>query len=309
MKLLFDIGHPAHVHFFKNAIWDLEKRGHTVKITARDKDVTLRLLDAYKLPYIVRPTGWRPLNLFRASRFVRKTGEAFKADLYVGVHNPYVAMAAADAGKKCILFTDTPGSRTVNRFSVDKASLVVTPECMAGRFENQVTYPGYKEMAYLHPKYFTPDSTALARNGLALGEPYTVVRFIGWEAHHDSGVGKTAKDVRAKLLSTLGKAILSLEGESDGISRPEDLHAVLMHASGCVSEGATLAKEAAVLGVPSAYVSPLAAGLPPITALAGAGRLNAYADCGAYNGLPSKSEPMEMGDVTAEIVRVLEASQ
>jgi len=308
MRLLFDVGHPAHVHFFKNAIWELQKRGHAVTITARDKDVTLRLLDAYKLPYIVRPTGWRPLNLFRASRFVRKTGEAFKADLYVGTHNPYVAMAAADAGKKCILFTDTPGSRTVNRFSVDKASLVVTPECMAGRFKNQVTYPGYKEMAYLHPKYFTPDSTALARNGLASGEPYSVVRFIGWEAHHDSGVNKTAKDVRAKLLSTLGKAVLSLEGESDGISRPEDLHAVLSHASGCVSEGATLAKEAAVLGVPSAYVSPLASGLPPVTELVKSGRLKIYDNCGAYAGLSSRSGPMEMTDVTAEILKTLEAS-
>jgi hypothetical protein len=27
---MVDIGHPAHVHFFKNAIWELEKRGHSV---------------------------------------------------------------------------------------------------------------------------------------------------------------------------------------------------------------------------------------------------------------------------------------
>jgi predicted glycosyltransferase len=308
MKILIDMGHPAHVHFFKNAIWELQKRGHAVTITARDKDVTLRLLDAYKLPYVLRPTGWRPLNLFRASRFVRKAGEKFQADLYVGTHNPYVAMAAKDAGKRCILFTDSPGAKMVNRFSTDKADLVVTPDCLSGMFKNQITYPGYKEMAYLHPKYFTPDLTALKRANLLEGEGYTVVRFIDWGAHHDSSVGCTKANVRAKLLSTLGKAVLSLEGESDGISRPEDLHAVLMHASGCVSEGATLAKEAAVLGVPSAYVSPLANGLPPVTALAGTGRLKTYPDCGAFAGLPSRSEPMEMGDVTAEIIRVLESS-
>jgi predicted glycosyltransferase len=36
MKVLIDMGHPAHVHFFKNTIWELEKRGHEVKVTARD---------------------------------------------------------------------------------------------------------------------------------------------------------------------------------------------------------------------------------------------------------------------------------
>ncbi|MDO9537119.1 MAG: hypothetical protein Q7J68_02245 [Thermoplasmata archaeon] len=46
MKVLFDMGHPAHVHLlqpgwlFKNTIWELEKQGHAVKVTARDKDVT-----------------------------------------------------------------------------------------------------------------------------------------------------------------------------------------------------------------------------------------------------------------------------
>ena len=37
MKLLVDMGHPAHVHFFRHAIRELESRGHEVRITARDK--------------------------------------------------------------------------------------------------------------------------------------------------------------------------------------------------------------------------------------------------------------------------------
>jgi predicted glycosyltransferase len=31
MKVLIDIGHPAHVHFFRNAIRELEGRGHEGK--------------------------------------------------------------------------------------------------------------------------------------------------------------------------------------------------------------------------------------------------------------------------------------
>ena len=51
MRVLFDMGHPAHVHFFKNTIKNLKRDGHQVKITARNKEVTLALLKAYGLDY------------------------------------------------------------------------------------------------------------------------------------------------------------------------------------------------------------------------------------------------------------------
>jgi predicted glycosyltransferase len=44
MKVLIDIGHPAHVHFYKNTIKELEAKGHEVLVTARDKDVAINLL-------------------------------------------------------------------------------------------------------------------------------------------------------------------------------------------------------------------------------------------------------------------------
>jgi predicted glycosyltransferase len=302
MRILIDMGHPAHVHFFKNAIAELSKQGHSVKVTARDRDVTIRLLEAYDIPYAVRPSGWRPLNLFLATRFVQKAARDFKADVLVGVHNPYVAGAAVQLGKRCVLFTDTPGSAFVNRISLDRASAVVTPACLDGLFRNQTTYPGYKEMAYLHPKYFKPDASALERAGVSSG--YFLARFISWDAHHDSGVNLTGEDVRAALVFKLGKTLLSLEGCDDGL-RPQDLHSLLAHSSGCVSEGATLAKEAAVLGVPSAYVSPLAESLPPIMEMARTGRLRAFPDFSSVE-LPPRSGPMEMCDVTSVIIKSLE---
>ena len=47
MRILIDIGHPAHVHYFKNFIWQMQKKGHEFMITARDKEVALNLLDKY----------------------------------------------------------------------------------------------------------------------------------------------------------------------------------------------------------------------------------------------------------------------
>ena len=49
MRVLFDMGHPAHVHLFKNIIKKLTADGHEVKITARDKEVTLAFTE------IIRP--------------------------------------------------------------------------------------------------------------------------------------------------------------------------------------------------------------------------------------------------------------
>ena len=52
MKILVDIGHPAHVHFFKIFIRKMEKRGHEVVITARKKEVTFELLNSYGFRYV-----------------------------------------------------------------------------------------------------------------------------------------------------------------------------------------------------------------------------------------------------------------
>ena len=49
MRILTQVGHPAHVHFFKHFVWDMEKRGHKILICATNKDVALSLLDAFGL--------------------------------------------------------------------------------------------------------------------------------------------------------------------------------------------------------------------------------------------------------------------
>ena len=51
MKIFVDIGHPAHVHYFKTLIFNLKHKGHEFLITAREKDVSQELLDNYNIPY------------------------------------------------------------------------------------------------------------------------------------------------------------------------------------------------------------------------------------------------------------------
>ena len=58
MRIFIDINHPAHVHFFKNLVWEMQGRGHEFFISSRDKEVALNLLDAYGLDYYNRGRGY-----------------------------------------------------------------------------------------------------------------------------------------------------------------------------------------------------------------------------------------------------------
>jgi uncharacterized protein len=49
MKIFIDIGHPAHVHYFKNFIAVVQKNGHKVLVTARDRECIHQLLKAERI--------------------------------------------------------------------------------------------------------------------------------------------------------------------------------------------------------------------------------------------------------------------
>ena len=70
MKILIDIGHPAHVHYFKNFAKHFIKRGSKVLFIAREKDVVIDLLNRYKFNYIV---VFRKYRLF-SIQFIDKGG-------------------------------------------------------------------------------------------------------------------------------------------------------------------------------------------------------------------------------------------
>jgi len=52
VKILIDIGHPAHVHFFSRFAREMLTKGHEILFTSREKDVTIDLLKYYKFQFI-----------------------------------------------------------------------------------------------------------------------------------------------------------------------------------------------------------------------------------------------------------------
>jgi len=274
MRILIDMGHPAHVHLFKNFIWEMEKRGHEIKVTARDKEVTKNLLDAYKIPYeLVGKMQKGRLNLYREwigrGLKIFKIGRKLDADIYIGMANPATAIAARLNRKTSITFTDTEHAMIANMITFPITDIILTPDCYLRNLgKKQIRYNGYHELAYLHPNYFTPNPEVLDEVGLTPGERFIIMRFVSWQASHDVGQHGIIDHVGlVKMLEPYGRLLITSEGplppelEQYRIRvSPDKLHDLLYYATLCVGEGATIASECAVLGTPAIYVNTLKLG-------------------------------------------------
>ncbi|HOX36241.1 MAG TPA: DUF354 domain-containing protein [Methanoregulaceae archaeon] len=272
MKILIDMGHPAHVHLFKNFIWEMEKHGHEIKVTARDKEVTRQLLDGYGIPYetVGKPSG----GIFALGReWIQRTmriatiGRRHGADIYIGVLNPATAFSAWINRKWSITFSDTEHAELAKKVTFPFTYRILTPSCYTENIgKKQTRYNGYHELAYLHPTRFTPDPAVLSEVGLAEGDRFIVIRFVSWGSSHDVGQhGIADKAGLVTALSAYGRVLITSEGALPDELQPyrirlppEKVHDLLYYASLYVGEGATMATEAALLGTPSIYISSLA---------------------------------------------------
>jgi uncharacterized protein len=273
MRVLFDMGHPAHVHLFKNTIAKLKKDGHDIKITARNKEVTQALLTAYGLEYEDRGkifTGIlsKAFGMIRIDFKLFAIAKKFNPDLLIGVSNPYVAHVGTVLRKPVIIFHDTENVPFAGFYIYPFVQAILTPMHFRESLDpkKHIKIKGFKEIAYLHPNYFSPDLHVLEELGVRPQEKFIVVRFVSWDATHDIGQkGISDKIGFVKTLEQYGRVLLSSEGNVPPEMKPylmnvppERMHDLLSYAALYVGEGATMATEAAVLGIPSIFVSSLA---------------------------------------------------
>lgn len=276
MRILIDLLHPAHVHFFRPFREVMRARGHEVDVAARQKEMTTDLLERYGIDHTVlsrRGRGKARLGLEFVVRTVRliHLGRRLRPDVMTGVMGPSIALAGRILGVPAAVFYDTEHARQTNLFVYPLAHTVCTPDCYEASVRGRhVTYPGYHELAYLHPRRFTPDPSGLRPFGLTEGEPYFLVRFVSWQAVHDIRQQRLSLRTKLRIVETLeerGRVVISSEGalpdalEEKRLRGPvEQVHQVIAHATGVVGESATMCSEAAVLGVPSVYLNPLRLG-------------------------------------------------
>jgi len=276
MKILIDIGHPAHVHYFKNFIWIMQEKGHELCIVAREKDVSFRLLDKYGFKYISRGKGAKKLigkffYLPKADFIIYRNARKFKPDIFISFSSPYLAHVSVLMNKPHIAFDDTEHARLEQKLFLPFTKIVCTPNCFNRNIgSKQIRFNGYMELCSLHPEYFKPNIEVLNEIGVKENENYIILRFISWNASHD--IGQTGIDILTKKnlifeLSKHTKIFISSEAELPEEFKcyqlkvtPEKMHDLLAFASLYIGEGATMASECAMLGTPAIYINTLTAG-------------------------------------------------
>ncbi len=277
MKVIFNITHPAGVHFFKNSISKLEEQGNSTLIVTRNKDVTIELLNLYHFPYITASTigkGFlgKVLELFIHTYHLTRAMREFCPDLIISNSSPFAAWAGYLRGVPHIAFDDTEHALIGHMLYVPITPVICSPSCYNRSLgKKQVRYAGFKELAYLHPEVFTPDPKIVESVGLSTKEKYFIIRQVSWEAEHDRGQsGFRGDDVKKliELLSQHGKIVftserkqtLELLGNPSLIIPKTIIHHLLYFADMYIGEGGTMATEAALLGTPSIFVSTLKGG-------------------------------------------------
>lgn len=269
MKIVVDINHPAHVHFFKNFIRQMKSRGHRLLITASDKDVSLQLLKNLGIEY----TGLgsygsslikRLINLPLLDLRMFRAAKTFEPDIFIGLGSVRAAHVAKALRKPCICFEDTEHSIEQIYLYAPFASVICTPSGFRRDLgKKQLWYNGFHQLAYLHPNCFAPDPGVLAQAGVSPGETYIILRFVSWKATHDVGQrGIKNKPALVRLLERYGKVLITSEAPLVGelekyqVDVPVDnLHHLLYYASLYIGEGGTMASEAAILGTYAFHLS------------------------------------------------------
>jgi predicted glycosyltransferase len=270
MRVAIDILHPAHVHFFRHFRREMLDRGHDVLLTSRDKDCTLDLLERFDIPHTCLSTqraGVGALGLelgLRTARLLRLARE-FQPDVMMGIMAPVIALASPLLRTPAVAFYDNESARTVNRMVYRLADAYCTPEAYAeSAGPHHERYRGYHELAYLHPRRFTPDPRIVEGYGLG-SEPLFVLRFVAWESIHDVGETGLSLDTKRALierLSARGRVVITSERPLPSEFEPyrlaidvTDIHHVLAAASLLIGESSTMASEAACLGTHAFFVS------------------------------------------------------
>jgi uncharacterized protein len=164
-----------------------------------------------------------------------------------------------------IALDDTECNLLTWLFYVPFASVILTPFSFPIKVINkQIRFAGNFELTYLHPKRFSPDTSVVKRLGLRVGEPYIIVRFVSHFALHDffmKGISNNEKTIIVKMLSLLGKVFISSEIPLNKELKlfqsplsPSKMHNAIAFSSLVYGESATMASEAATLGVPSIFI-------------------------------------------------------
>jgi uncharacterized protein len=276
MRIIIDIGHPGHVHYFKYLYLNLKAHDHQILITARNKEVTFELLRYYQMPFASRGKGKKSffgkiIYLLTASIFIFRSGYNFRPDIIISFSSPYATIAAMLLRCPSIVLDDTEVGRFERYVYKPIVDMIITPKVFLKDLgSKQFRFDGFMELAYLNQKYFKTDPQILNELGVSNNEKFVIIRFVSWEASHDKGqkgLSLQQKNKIIKLCQNYARVFISSEKElPESLEKfrlkisPHKLHNAVFYSSLYIGEGATTASEACFLGTPAIYINTISAG-------------------------------------------------
>ena len=271
MYYYFVLNHPAHYHLFKYTIRDLKHHGHECDIFIRPKDVLSKLLDRDEINYIIIADSIRNkkgIHFQSISGLIKKDFELTKyikkrkPDLMIGTDWAITILGRIFDIPSIVFNEDDTIATPENKIFYPLAKNLVIPDCCdKGLWKNKrISYAGYHELAYLHPKRFNFDYEIIKKH-LNNNKPYILVRLVKLTASHDKG----KKGLGFQLLDTIIEKykeqfliLISFEDEINTryadygfIFDPSLMHHFLAGAHLVIGDSQTMIAEAAVLGTPS----------------------------------------------------------
>lgn len=276
MNIWFDLCHIPQYNFYRNLILRLAKEGHKVYVTilrrgkfplivSKEMDGERNIhIDIVGCHRMTRISAIVEANLLRNIQLLR-WAKGKKID--VALSNGYaVAWVGHMKGFPSFSFDDDP--QTIDY----RPKLWWNKKCCFCLYElpekwklssKAFVLPVLKEWAYLSPKVFHPNLKALDRYNVS-PRSYIFLREVSVGTMNyvgqDTGAVLAIKDKIPKGI----KVLFSLEEKEKRILYPSewillqepiyDIHSLIYYSAGLVSSGDSMAREAALLGVPSYYL-------------------------------------------------------
>jgi len=257
-RVLFDLNHPADFHFFKHLIDRLLSKGYKIQVLARDKECLHILLRDAGIPFSNRGKGKHSLFgkyiyafyiLVRLLMLMLK----FKPGLTMSLSSPYLALLSRGLRISCITFDDTDDNpRLLPLIRLSK--YLFSPASYPHHFHSgHFHLPVFKELAYLHPKYFPIEE----RGSSAF---FRITRTDSIHHSRESLLDLDELKVKISEVSLKHKVLVSSELSKPEIENnilpasPTQIHKDLSSCRAFWGNSATMAAEAAVLGIPAVFV-------------------------------------------------------
>ncbi len=252
----------------KNAVRELKSR-HDVLVCAREKEgIVLELLRTYDIPFVrigraESTVARKALSIPSKVLALVRVLNDFRPQIVFSTGSLYAGYAAKLFRIPHVMFidSDSVGAENLQMVQVmPLASCVLAPANLERNWTRRFLHiDSYKELAYLHPRWFTPEFPGRWL-GVNPGEPYVLLRFGAFKASHDLGIRGFSRRGKERLVETLSKdakvfisseSIVSDSLRSHVIQAPiEVMHHIIAFATLVVCDTQTTATEAACLGTP-----------------------------------------------------------